>query len=154
RARVRRREAPRVPLSRYRSRRHRYRFLQWRDLPPRSERSGILPEEMSGPARCQTRPAKLFLGRCCLLRCARQFLCYFRCRTLNHNAVLVIEADLDLTRLVSFHNDTNERGVDEQQPRSECRLKENEHYTTHVSCCLPSATVAWIASEIVAIRAA
>ena len=63
---------------------------------------------------CQAHPAKLSLGQRGLLRCARQFLRYFRRRTLNCNAVLVVEADLDLAHLVSLHNDANERGVDEQ----------------------------------------
>src|SRR6516225_7249672 len=108
---------------------------------------------MSGLRRCQTHSAKLSLGRRTLLQRARQFLGYFRRRTLNCDAVLVVEADLDLTRLVSVHNDANERGVDEQQPRSERRLKENEHYSTHVSFCPSSATAAWIAAAIVAIRA-
>src|SRR6516225_10134150 len=108
---------------------------------------------MSGLRRCQTHSAKLSLGRRTLLQRARQFLCYFRRRTLNCDAVLVVEADLDLARLISVHNGANERGVDEQQPRSECRLKENEHYSTHVSFCPSSATAAWIAAAIVAIRA-
>jgi len=55
--------------------------------------------------------AKLSLGRRGLLRSASQFLCYFRGRTLHCNAVLVVEADLDLAHLVSVHNDANERGL-------------------------------------------
>ena len=57
--------------------------------------------------------------------------------------MLVVEADLDLTRLVSFHNDAKEQGFDEQQPTGECRLKENEYYIpTPESCSVSSATAA------------
>ena len=125
------------------------------ERPPEPIRADRLscPTRSAAPHGCQSHPAKLSLGRRGLLRCARQFLCYFHRRTLNRNAVLVVEADLDLAHLVSLHNGANERGIDEQQPRSECRLKENEHYTTHVSCRLSSATAAWIAAAMVAIRA-
>ena len=125
------------------------------ERPPEPIRADRLscPTRSAAPHGCQSHPAKLSLGRRTLLQRARQFLGYFRRRTLNCDAVLVVEADLDLTRLVSVHNDANERGVDEQQPRSERRLKENEHYSTHVSFCPSSATAAWIAAAIVAIRA-
>ena len=69
--------------------------------------------------------------------------------------MLVVEADLDLTRLVSFHNDAIEQGFDEQQPTGECRLKENEYYIpAPESCSVSSATAAWIAAAMVAIKAA
>jgi len=63
---------------------------------------------MSGGLRDRLGP---ILGRRGPLRCARQFLCYFRRRTLNCNAVLIIEADLALAHLVPVHNGTNERGL-------------------------------------------
>jgi len=126
------------------------------ERPPEPIRADRLscPTRSAAPHGCQSHPAKLSLGRRGLLRCARQFLCYFRRRTLNCNAVLVVEADLDLARLVSVHNGANEQGFDEQQPTCECRLKENEYYIpTPESCSVSSATAAWIAAAMVAIRA-
>jgi hypothetical protein len=78
-------------------RRHRYRFLQWRGPLPRSERIGYLAGRHERPGTRVKRARRNYPWG----GAARQFLYYFRRRTLNCNAVLVIGADLDRTLALS-----------------------------------------------------